>query len=136
LLGLGQDHSSVVIHLGEELGPVEVPFERIARMEVSRGRGKDKVAGATLGAITAGGVTFWALKGAGAPCNADAGLFCGQSDAARIGITVAAAAVGAVVGVLVAPERDRWEIVSPNDLNPGAMPGRTQTASLGVALKF
>lgn len=136
LLGLGQGLSSVVIHFGEELGPVEVPFERIERLEVSRGRDTDKMAGATLGAIAAGGITFWALKGAGSPCTADAGLFCEQSTGARIGITAAAAAVGAVVGILLAPGSENWEVISPNDLTPDLGANSRGLSSLGVAVRF
>ncbi len=60
LLGLSQDHSSLVLHFGEELGPVEVPFDRIQRIEVSRGRESDKLGGAMLGGL---GFDLFLLEG-------------------------------------------------------------------------
>jgi hypothetical protein len=132
LLGLSQDRSSVIVHLGEELGPQEVPFERIERMEVSRGRESDELGGALLGGIAVGAVTFWVLKGAGAPCDGDQGVFCGMSTGERIGSTLLATGIGAVVGVLAAPSRERWELISPSQLNPNA----PSAFSLGVAVWF
>ena len=136
LLGLGQGHSSVVVHFGEELGPVEVPFDRIERIEVSRGSDSDKLAGAMLGAVAFGGVTFWSLKGAGATCNRDAGLFCGMSTSGRFASTLLATGVGAVVGVLLAPSSERWEVISPGQLNPDVSSASVVLLSLGVAVAF
>ena len=132
LLGLSQDRSSVVLHLGEELGPVEVPFERIQRLEVSRGRESDKIGGAMLGGIGFGAIAFFLLKGAGAPCDGDQGLLCGMSTTGRIGSSLLAAGIGAAVGVLAAPSRERWELISPSQLDPNGL----SAYALGIVVRF
>ena len=135
LLGLGQDYSSVVIHFGEDLGPVEVPFDSIEQMEISRGRDVDRMKGVIVGGLAAGGVSFWALKGADAPCDSDAGLFCGFTTAGRIGASLAAAGLGALVGAISAPGEERWELISPSQLLPGGV-GGAFAPSIGLAVRF
>lgn len=136
LVGLGQGNTSVVLHQGEAIGIVQVPFASITRLQVSRGQARDKLMGAVVGGVVGGGVGVLFMRSAGDPCDSDSGLFCGLSGGTRIGSIAVAASVGAVAGAFAAPSRERWEVISPQQISPDAVIGAMDVFSLGLAVKF
>ncbi len=136
LVGTGQGNTSVVIHGGETVGIIELPFAAISQLEVSTGRSRDREKGAVIGGVVLGGLGFLFMRGAGAPCDGDFGLFCGRSTFERVGGVFLAAATGATIGFFAAPASEQWEAITPQQINPNVPLGSLDIWNLGLEVSF
>jgi len=132
------DDTTVTVQRSKESENVAIARGALTQFEISR-KSSRKGKGAGIGALAGAGVGAAIGFAAGEDCGApDApSIVCFSRGASAVGVGLAGAVVGSIVGVIVAPG-EKWETANPDSLkiNVTLLRGRRGGVGFMLSLRF
>ncbi len=130
------DATKITILRSKESAAVAIPRDALTRFEISH-KSSRKGKGAGIGALIGAGVGAALGVAAGADCGAPDASFCISRGASAAAVGLAGAAVGSILGAIIAPG-EKWETANLDSLKVSVtlVGGRRGGVGLMLSLRF